>query len=47
LSVESPKVVSFFSVITGKLIQCQVVKKFIDIHNYDRNCKIYWKQRYI
>jgi len=31
--IKTAKVVNFFTVTTGKQIQCQVVKKFIDIHN--------------
>ena len=31
--VKTANVVNFFTVTTGKQIQCQVVKKFIDIHN--------------
>ena len=33
--VKTSKVVNFFTVTIGKQIQCQVVKKFVDIHNYD------------
>ena len=31
--VKTANVVNFFTVTTGKQIQCQVVKKFVDIHN--------------